>query len=269
MFFVTAATACTDYAAGLRIFWMAVVTISLAAANGYEIETTRKLHTPTNSYEKTTDGYEIEHDPHRTALANHRALYNSFEMDGNTTGRKGRPSFRALSQMGYYFVGNQKTPDSNSYEKTTDGTTDGYGIITTRKMQTPTNGYEKTTDGTTDGYGIIKTRKLHTPTNGYEKTTDGYGIITTRKLQTPTNGYEKTTDGTTDGYGIITTRKLHTPTYGYEKNTAEYNVKVLSRATKRISGYDYRKTNKYDTTRSMTKAQTSRITKDGNGNQGY
>ena len=195
MFFVTAATACTDYAAGLRIFWMAVVTISLAAANGYEIETTRKLHTPTNSYEKTTDGYEIEHDPHRTALANHRALYNSFEMDGNTTGRKGRPSFRALSQMGYYFVGNQKTPDSNSYEKTTDGTT--------------------------------------------------------------------------DGYGIITTRKLHTPTYGYEKNTAEYNVKVLSRATKRISGYDYRKTNKYDTTRSMTKAQTSRITKDGNGNQGY
>ena len=150
----------------------------------------------------------------RTGVANQRALYESFEMDGNTSGRKGRPSFRALSQMGYSFVGNQKTPDSKDHwsSKTTKKSqVNGYAYdtVTTRKSHTTTNSYE------------IKTRRiLHTPTYNYEKATskpftrthrhtETTRLITTRKLHTTTNAYE------------IGTRKPHPPTYDYEQTTAK------------------------------------------------
>ena len=184
-----------------------------------------------------------------------RTAVGSFEMDGNMSGRKTRPSFRSLRQIGYSFAGNPKTPDSKDHSsgKLSPNTAyrsqvNKYGIVTTRKPHT-----------TADGYEIKTTIKLHTPTDSYENTvtkpftithghtetarfmttrkphtTNAYEIETTRKPQTPTaKPFTTTTPRHTDTTRLTTThttrntyeterkRKPQPPTYGYEKTTTK------------------------------------------------
>ena len=154
----------------------------------------------------------------RTAVGSRRALYGSFEMDANTSGRKERPLFRALPKMGYSFVGNQKTFDSkdNLAGKLSSTPTikplvnrNAYDILTTRKSPTMANGYE------------IKTKKQHTPTNSYYDNT-GSKPFTPTHLHTETTRFMTTRKPhTSNAYEIGTTRNPQTHTFIYKKTTVK------------------------------------------------